>query len=501
MSSIFRSIRFNVFLFLAIAALAAIGTLLPQTTDQPDQVRALLANHPFWAPLAMKLGLFQVYHSLLFAALLGLMAFDIILCKLVNRPPDQGLVPLPESEESEDALSLPVLRRKPFQWEAHWTQTPATAAQQLVTRFHSAGYKVRQVPLPAGGTALFASRHRLQRWGSYLSHISLVAILLGGMIKSLVGFDTTLPIMEGRSSPVVESLLEEIDHPNPSTARKLRHYALRRSLTPLAHWTLTVNSFSVDFYPGSTVPSTFASRVKLLEGDNVLAERLLRVNEPMEVNGIRFYQASWGVTGMIQGALLHIGEKTRHVEMRKPFPIPPPPADLAKESARWTARVEQYLPDFIWNPNGTPGSASLEWKNPALVIGYHTETGRRLGTLVVSAPSPVTSPDAEPWAYFVLDGRPVSVPPPLEVLAVRPWLFSGIQVTYDPGFPVIVGGVLAMLIGLCALFYLHQRRVVVLLRPEAQGTKLDAGAWSSRGTSEYRAEFHSFFESHQGLAV
>jgi hypothetical protein len=51
-----------------------------------------------------------------------------------------------------------------------------------------------------------------------------------------------------------------------------------------------------------------------------------------------------------------------------------------------------------------------------------------------------------------------------------------------------------MLAGLCALFYLHQRRVLVFLRStDAGGTRVEAGGWSSRGDQEFEPEFQRFF--------
>src|SRR5207247_8243078 len=129
----------------------------------------------------------------------------------------------------------------------------------------------------------------------------------------------------------------------------------------------------------------------------------------------------------------------------------------------WTARVEHYLPEFAIGPDGQPTTASLEWKNPALVIGFYNKKQTRIGTLVVGAPSPVTPPDATPWGMFFFAGGHLPVRPPFHVLSVQPMLFSGVQVSYDPGFPVMVVGVLSMLLGLMALFYLHQRRVWVLI--------------------------------------
>jgi cytochrome c biogenesis protein len=80
---------------------------------------------------------------------------------------------------------------------------------------------------------------------------------------------------------------------------------------------------------------------------------------------------------------------------------------------------------------------------------------------------------------------------------VDPILFSGVQVSYDPGYPVIFTGVILMLFGLGALFYLHQRRVMVFIRPHTKDSeaRVDVGGWSSRGEKEYAREFKSIFKT------
>ena len=322
----------------------------------------------------------------------------------------------------------------------------------------SDNYSVKTIARAGGGLALVASRHRLQRWGSYVSHIAIVVILLGAMMRSLLGFETFLPILEGRSANVAQSLYDTLqpdavpDASHPAwlqalermtdAPHRLKNRLMRRSLDPIAHWELWVDKLTVDFYLKSTTPSTFASRVRLYNYDQSLAETTIRVNQPLDVNHVRFYQASWGVTGMIRGAILRVGNKTISAAMKGTFPIPDEP---------WMGRVEHYLPDFIVGPDGQPSTASLEWKHPALVIGFYNKKNIQIGTLVLGAPSPVTPPNEEPWGMFFFAGGHLPVRPPFHVLSVEPVLFSGVQVNYDPGFPVIVTGVLSMLLGLCAL--------------------------------------------------
>jgi cytochrome c biogenesis protein len=502
--SLFRSIKFNVILFVIIAALSALGTFIPQTADNGAKVSEFLANNPTWGKILNSWGFFNIYHTFLFAALLALMAFDVVVCKLWNKPPDPGLIPLP-AEQTREELSLQALRKKPHRLEGTLEGSPAHIAKNVMQRLKKQSYSVKKVNLPGGGTALLASRHRAQRWGSYVSHISLVVILVGALLKSLLGFETFLPVLEGQAANVTEPLFATLSADKPlDDGKKLTpmqrlnaiaripgdlHKKLQRtSLDPIANWTLSVEKMTVDFYQNSATPSTFASKIRLYDLDKPLADTTIRVNQPLDVRRVRFYQASWGVTGMIRGSVLRVGNKTIDANMKEFFPVPGQP---------WLARVEHYLPDFTISSDGQPTTASLEWKNPALVIGFYNKKKDRLGTLAVSAPSPVTPADAKPWGYLFMGGGHIAVQPPIQVLGVQPILFSGVQVTYDPGYPVIFTGVIFMLLGLGALFYLHQRRVIVFIRPgtKDEEVRVDIGGWSSRGEKEFAHEFKSLFRS------
>lgn len=508
MTSLFRSIKFNVVLFLIIAALAAVGTLLPQVGDNAEKVSAFIASHPWVGPWLERWGFFDIYHTFLFAALLGLMAFDVVVCKLANKPPDPGLVPLPQEEDDQD-LSLSSLRKKPHRVEGTVEGSVREVSERLRRAFGKRGYHIVALELPNGGVALRASRHRLQRWGSYVSHISLVVILLGAMMKSVLGFETFLPILEGHQAIISTTFLvsglanQESAWPRgrdwktlwtrmQSAPLRTKNRLLEWSLRRIDGWTLWVDQLSVEFYPKSTTPSTFASRVRLERPGMPILESTIRVNQPLDVRHVRFYQASWGVTGMIRQVVLNINGKKVETGMRGRFPIPGQP---------WTGRIENYLPDFTVSADGRPSTASLEWNKPAVVVGFYNHQDRLVGTLAVGAPSPVTRPEEARWGMFFVPGmHPLPLQTtPFSVEAVQPTLFSGIQVSYDPGFPVIVIGVVSMLLGLAALFYLHQRRIVVFLRSTADARKtwLDAGGWSSRGPREFENEFRSFFSGVQ----
>lgn len=365
--TLFRSIRFNIFLFGLILAAAALGTFLPQAGEAPQRMQEFLGAHPLLGPALDRLALFDLYHAPWFIALLALMAFDVVVCKLKDAPPDEDL----------------------------------------------------ERPIAKG-------RSRAQRWGSYVAHIGIVVLLAGALLKALFGFEEMLPILEGGSK--------------------------RMQNRP---WEVHVDRFQVSYYPGTATPRLFASDVRVydktgttheLEEGELLAEQRIRVNEPLSLPGahglglVRLYQASWGATGMFKSATLALGRQTLEIPMRGKTRLPGTDIEVQANS---------LLPDFRVSDDNRAETASMELANPAVQVTFF-KGGK--------PSAPLWLIEAYPKAVFVEDERGVlrqAPPPPFRLAAVDPVLFSGLQVAYDPGIPVLYLGFALFLSGLCAIFYWH----------------------------------------------
>lgn len=67
---------------------------------------------------------------------------------------------------------------------------------------------------------------------------------------------------------------------------------------------LTLNAFTHEKHPGTELPSAFASRLTLQDGD-ASREVVIRMNEPLRHRGYTFYQASWGPANAQEGEPLY----------------------------------------------------------------------------------------------------------------------------------------------------------------------------------------------------
>lgn len=441
MLQIFRSVRFNIVIFSLLALASAVGTLVPQVTENPEKVTRLTQTHPLWARVLEIFHAFDIYHSWWYVALLTLMAFDVVVCKLWKHPPDQGLAQLPEDEDLPDLPQTAQILGKPYRFQRVFLVAPSLLAKTVKDslkkrRFHIVEHR------RDGTLYLEAARHRLQRWGSYISHVSLVLILLGAGAGSFFGFEEFLPIPVGRSAVMKNR-----------------------------PWTIHVDDFQIKYYEGTLTPSLFESTLRIFHDQTLWKQGRIIVNEPLSLQGVKVYQASWGSTGRLQRAVLDVEGRTVALEADHLVRLP---------GTSWQARMEEFIPDFGIGPEG-PFWKSTELKNPGLRLGLYQN-----GKFV-----------ARHWVFMeeIPMLNKIQKGPRMVIKEVDPVLFSGLQVAFNPGYPVIIAGSLFFLFGLCLLFYLHQRRLWILLEPNGSGTSLSMGGWSSRGPRDFERDFQTLVRS------
>ena len=130
--------------------------------ENPDKVREFLVNSPRWGAILQKLDFFNIYYSWWFMGLLGLMAFDVIVCKLIF-----GKFPGFKSFRSNER-SLSIVSAQHF--KAEWTDSnsPSQALEKIRLRLKEGGYRVK-FKEEEGKILLFAIKHRFQRFGSWVS--------------------------------------------------------------------------------------------------------------------------------------------------------------------------------------------------------------------------------------------------------------------------------------------------------------------------------------------
>jgi cytochrome c biogenesis protein len=249
-------LRTGVILLIALLGAVVSGTLFPQAPQAGasaawwDAVRDRYGL--LYAPLRA-LGLFDVFDAPWFRGLLGLLALSTLACFLNRLRPLVRLVLQPR-------IRLPEARFERGALRARLTFSTTQAAESAL-RAHLRGYRL-QVERNDDELYLRADRQRLSRWGTLLTHASLVLLLLGAAWGNLRGWRA--PALAVRADQVTE-----VGH---GTGVGLR-----------------CERFEITRYDDGT-PRDYRADVTLVgAGGKQLAQGTLRVNHPIKRAGVRYY--------------------------------------------------------------------------------------------------------------------------------------------------------------------------------------------------------------------
>lgn len=245
------------------------------------------------------------------------------------------------------------------------------------------------------------------RLGVFLTHLSVIVILIGGMIGALWGFKGYVEIDEGEA--VSEIVLSSSE----------------RKIVPLG-FEVRCDEFRVSFYPDGT-PKEYLSLLTFLEGGKAVMERVpLRVNHPVTYKGLTFYQASYGERK--SGTKVHLRIRTKGGKEEDRFLGV---REVLKMGNGYTLGVMKYSPHIH---------------------------GLGEGALVAVLP-----PQGKPKAQWLLatEGKErwrVDEGMTITFLGAEKRYYTGLQVTRDPGVGVVWVGFGLMIVGLGITFFPKKKR-------------------------------------------
>ncbi len=416
---LFTSVRLALVLILVIAAAVLAGTLLDQAS--PSVIadssayaawleRAEGRYGVFWTRLFDFTQLFNVFNSFWFRFLVALLTANIIVCT-INRWKGIWTTAFHTRVRMGDAF---------FQHSRYHAamaaQMPAeTAAERVRHAFGRARYRV-QVQTDEGTVAVFADKHRFSRFGTFLSHLSIVMLLGGTVIGSLWGFrDDDFIIPEGKSQEVGRGTGLSVF---------------------LEHFT--------DEYDPAGPAKDFRSDLVLYKDGVEVKRDTIHVNDPMSYDGIRFFQSFFGQT-----AIMEVKNEAGDTLFSDSVPL------------AWQTR----------DGNRPVGSFRLPENNLTVyVIGPRSgETDPMVpaGEMRLEVYTQSSGTMAAPSKNLV-QGRPQEMAG-LNFTFVRESRFTGLQVAKDPGTNLVWVAAALMVVGLAMLFYFPPKRIWALCKQRPDG--------------------------------
>ena len=228
-------------------------------------------------------------------------------------------------------------------------------------------------------------------------------ILAGGLIGAVWGFKGYVEVREGEAFVVAAS-------PTPGERQRPGGFTVR------------CDAFRVDLYPDGS-PREYVSTLSFLEGDRVALDHVpLRVNHPVSYGGLTFYQSSYGISARPRIEVSQHGGKGARAAMQltqgEVQPIPGTRAQLG---------FMKYQADAQGEGNG----------EEILLVLF--------------------TPRTPPEDFWLVGPRPAQVGDfTFIVKDIQKRHYTGIQVSRNPGIPVVWIGCSLLIVGMIGTFTLRR---------------------------------------------
>ena len=418
-----RSLKLTIFLLILLAILSIIGTLIKQNAPGMEYIQrygvSLYNILDFF-------NLFDMYHSWWFSAILLLLVFNLIACSLHRFP---GAWKQISRDPGSGGLEDSILKALPY---VERLQLPGQDKTRRVEDIQS--YLKRWLKNPRWieterAITLYSERGRFSRLGVYITHLSILIILIGGLIGSLYGYKGFINILEG----------ETVDH----IFLRLKDKQIAKSIG----FSLRCDDFKVTYYdlqrPEKHVKE-YTSLLTILENGKEVLKKTVEVNHPLHYKGLFFYQSSYGSIYHITLGLQEKGKENKvFLKALEGEDVQIPNSDAFIRVLKYVPQIHSFgegIQVVLFSPNQVPRSF---W---VLRNGSRFKSQRESDAYI-----------------FTLE----------EVISKE---YTGLQVTQDPGVWIVWLGCGLMIFGLIVSFFFSHQRIWVRIPKESEGEIVLAGS-------------------------
>ncbi len=440
------NLRTGIVLLILVGIAAALGTvILQRPVTEADQLAR--AYSPTTLQLLDRLTLTDVFHSWWFLTLLTLLSMSIVFVSIDRFPNAWRFYARPyRKTDSHFRSANPTQVELPIRNANDGINAAERALKEL-------GWPVERIA-DGNEVSLYSERHRFSVMAVYLIHASLLLIFLGGIIDGIFGYSGYLMLQKGQTGNVIETR---------TGAKKTLPFGVK-----------CYNAGQENYADGS--PKKWWSNLAVVENGKEVKKQEIVVNDPLVYRGLRFYQASYGLTGELDALKVVAtpeGGAGRDVvlQMSEPFDLDP----------NTSVTVAEFIPDFFIRDNQV-FKRSDDPVNPAFRLQIKNKA---------------TGDDAVQWIFpsssETSQGQKSNYS--FQFRAMRLGYFTGLEVSHEPGQWLVWAGCLLMGCGLFVAFYMVHMRLWVVAIPDAKGKLvLWVGGQANKNKDRFEQKFKDVVE-------
>lgn len=295
------SMRTALILLLLLGIVAIPGSIFPQRTQNPLQVKQYFIDNPSLAPWLDRFSFFEVYSSPWFSAVYLLLFISLIGCVL------------PRSIEHAKAIGArPPLTPKYLDRLDHFTEIKKINLDLAEKYLKSKGFRIRRE-----ANSISAEKGYARESGNLLFHLSLVLVLIGVGIGSLLG---------SRGDAILNVGDRFINTPTSYDILSFGKFQAEDSLSPFS---ITVKDFQAQYDSVTNAPIDYTLTVTTANpvgsAENI---KIIKVNQPLAYGNTKIYLQANGYSPSVI-----IKDKQGKVVFDGPTPFLPQDSNLSSIGA------------------------------------------------------------------------------------------------------------------------------------------------------------------------
>jgi len=483
------SMRTALILLLLLALAAVPGSLIPQSGVDSLKASQWQDAHKTLTPIYRRLGLFDVYSTPWFGAIYVLLMVSLVGCIVPRlRVYWRGLRAQPPAAPQQ-------LLRLPDATSYTTEEEPEAVLARARAILRGKRYRIRKGDASEGaGDAVSAERGYLREAGNLVFHLSILLVLVGFAMGSLLGYKGGVIVVVGPDAGFTNTPSQYDDLDPGSLFRESR----------MDPFTFHIDDFKVDWLttgPKAGMAKGFQSEITYCQKTDCSDEKSydLRVNHPLKIGSTEVFLIGHGYAPVItvrdgQGNVAYSGPTVFLPQDATFFSFGVVKAGAAKPEQIGLQGV--FYPTFIMDDKGNPTTLMGNDLNP--LISMHVYAGdlnpsggpQSVYALDTSAAKQVMTPGdpKKPLRLDMTPGQTVQLPDGLgSVTFDKVVRWNRVQISQTPGKLLALGGVVLCLIGLLGSLFIRPRRVWVRARRGEGGTLVEVATLDRSGGGDTAA--------------
>ncbi len=456
------SVRFGIILLIAVGLLCFLGMIIMQQNIEGFE-RYYAELTPAQKLVYGSVGLFDIYHSWYFNALLLVLSFNIVLASIDRFPKTWTFVSKPKLD-----ASLKWLRHQEQNASFETTGESAEAvAARIAEKAKAAGWRKSVVTEKDGTTFVFVQSGVWNRLGAYAVHVALLTIFIGGFMTGQLGNTGQMALQPGQNSNQIYEMVSDLDQLNQVTKQ-----------LPFEIYCTDIQQKLIKRDESITATNTIDWLTKIqIKDETGVTEATVQMNRPFDYRGYRFFQSSFVAVGRARNITVRaksVDGQTQDVSVpRNGTTSLPDGTQVRFVDFRGNFSLGREDPNEDTSDYPNPG-AILQVTPPAGLSQTAYAFGEKLANM------PVASKPIAGYTYQLVEFERVG---DQHILSVQ----------RDPGADVVYVGFVLLPLTLGAVFFFSHQRVWALIEKRADNQfKVTIGGNTNRNQAAFGEKFERF---------